>query len=259
MSDTIPSDPDCIEPTALAGLIGRSDCPVLFDVRTGEDVAADPRLVPTAVRIFHDSADLPAVAPGRPVVVICQRGLKLSHGFAARLRWAGTPARVLTGGHAAWVGAGLPLVASGWRDRRWVTRRDPRIDRIACPWLVRRFVDPAAEILYVPAGEVAAVADRFDAIAFDALGAGIDHRGSGCSFDSLLADLGLGSPALARLATIVRAADLGRTGDCAESAGLAFLSQGLRHRYADDAARAAAGLALYDMLYAACQCEEAAA
>jgi len=149
-----------ISPDKLARLIGRPDCPALIDVQIDEDFAADPRLVPGAVRrSFRRVSDWAPELAGRSVVVICQKGLKLSQGVAAWLRHSGIPADSLEGGALGWARAGLPMVPEAKlppRDAQgrtiWVTRSRPKVDRIACPWLIRRFVDPSAGFLFVTPG-----------------------------------------------------------------------------------------------------------
>jgi rhodanese-related sulfurtransferase len=243
-----------IATSALAALIGRPDCPHIVDVRTEADFAADPVLLPCAVRRSHQdianwSADHAAKSA---VVVVCQQGHKLSHGAAAWLRLSGVDAVVLAGGFKAWRAAGAPTVTPVAQAGLWVTRTRPVIDRIACPWLIRRFVDRTAKFLFVPEAEVSGVADRFGALAFDVPGAFWGHRGTGCSFDTLLAEFSLHSPALDRLATIVRAADTHQPEQAPEAAGLLAASQGLARLYAQDLAQLEAGMALYDAFFAAC-------
>jgi chromate transporter len=209
--------PSLITPQQLARRVGLPDAPVLIDVRTAEDAAADPRLLPGSLR--RDHRDVAAWAPGfrgRDVVAVCHKGLKLSEGAAAWLRHEGARAEVLDGGFLAWAAAGLPLVADRHIPARdaagrtvWVTRARPKVDRIACPWLIRRFVDPDAVFLFVAPSEVAAVADRFGATPFDIERVFWSHRGAGCTFDTMLEEFGLSSPALDRLALLVRGADTG--------------------------------------------------
>lgn len=250
----------------LARLIGRPDCPALVDVRTDDDFAADPRLVPGAFRRPHQRVEDWACAlraAGRSAVVICQRGLKLSQGVAAWLRHAGIPAETLEGGAAAWAAAGLPMVPDGKLPPRdghgrtvWVTRSRPKIDRIACPWLIRRFVDPASVFLFVSPSEVPAVAERFGATPFDIEGEDVfwSHRGLLCTFDVMVEELGLGGDeALRHLATIVRAADTARLDLVPEAPGLLAASLGLSRMYADDLAQLEAGMLLYDAFYRWCR------
>lgn len=239
----------------LARLIGLPDAPCLIDVRTDDDFAADPRLVPTALRSHHARVvDLTPLIGTRPVVVLCQRGKKLSEGGAALLRSAGHDAEVLEGGWLAWIAAAQPalpvaLLGADGRPSLWVTRHRPKIDRIACPWLIRRFIDPKARFLYVTPSEVQAVADNFDAIPYDIDGVTYSHRGDFCSFDAFLDDFGLHTPALDRLALVVRGADTDRHDLAPQAAGLLALSVGLSRQFRDDLAQLEAGMVLYDALY----------
>ena len=132
---------------------------------------------------------------------------------------------------------------------KWVTRERPKIDRIACPWLIRRFVDPRAVILFVAPAEVSGVAERHEAAPFDIEDVFFSHRGDLCSFDVMLAELGLSVPALDRLAVIVRAADTARLDLAPEAAGLLAVSLGLSRMYADDLEQLEAGMLVYDALY----------
>ena len=236
----------------LARLIGTPEAPTVVDVRTEEDFAADPRLIPTLLRHSHDLiADLAPALAGHAVVIACQRGRKLSEGAAALLRALGVAAESLDGGTVAWAEAGLPMVPAAAlpATHRWVTRQRPKIDRIACPWLIRRFIDPTAEFLYVAPPEVPAVAERFAATPFDVEGVPISHRAERCSFDALLDDFGLHTEALDRLALVVRAADTDRHDLSPQAAGLLAVSVGLSRQYRDDLAQLEAGMAVYDALY----------
>ena len=133
---------------------------------------------------------------------------------------------------------------------RWVTRERPKIDRIACPWLIRRFIDPRAEFLYVPAAEVRAVAKARQAIPYDVPEVQFSHRGELCSFDAFLADFGMHDPTLAELALIVRGADTGKPQLTPQSPGLLAISLGLSLNYPDDHAMLEQGMVVYDALYA---------
>ena len=130
-----------------------------------------------------------------------------------------------------------------------MTRERPKIDRIACPWLIRRFVDPAALFLFVAPSEVAAVAEQFGGAPFDIEGVFWSHRGEACTFDVMIEELGLASPALLRLATIVRGADTARLDLAPEAPGLLAASLGLSRMYADDLEQLEAGMTLYDAFY----------
>ncbi len=255
-----------ISPDKLARLIGRHDSPVLIDVCTDEDFAGDPRLVPSAVRRSHANVSDWAqefATSGRPAVVICQKGLKLSQGVAAWLRHEGISAHSLEGGAQGWAAAGLPMVPAGQlppldaRGRTvWVTRARPKVDRIACPWLIRRFIDPAAVFLFVNPADVPGVAERFGATPFDIEGDGVvwSHRGELCTFDVMVEafELAVSQP-LQRLAAIVRGADTARPELAPEAAGLLAASLGLSRMYADDLAQLEAGMSLYDAFYRWCR------
>jgi rhodanese-related sulfurtransferase len=241
----------------LIRLIGGPKCPALVDVRSDKDFAGDPRFVPGATRRAHDAlSDWAGELRGRAAVVICQDGLELSGGVAALLRASGVPAEALEHGFAGWKKAALPLVHAGKLPTRtyqgrtlWVTRERPKIDRIACPWLIRRFVDPAAMFMFVAPSEVAGVAKEFGAAPFDIEDVFWSHRGEACTFDVMIEEFGLASPALLRLATIVRAADTARLDLAPEAPGLLAASLGLSRMYADDLEQLEAGLALYDAFY----------
>ena len=253
---TLPA-PTIITVQQLARRIGLPDAPVVIDLRTEEDAGADPRLLPGAIRRSHaDVATWAGEFTGRDVVALCQKGLKLSQGTAAWLRHAGANAESLEGGFEAWRDAGQTLVPpthlpprDGAGRTLWVTRARPKIDRIACPWLIRRFVDPAAVFLFVAPSEVAAVAERFGATPFDIEGVFWSHRGEFCTFDVMLDEFALHTPALDRLALIVRGADTARPDLAPEAAGLLAASLGLSRMHRDDIAQLDAGLALYDAFY----------
>ncbi|RYI03581.1 MAG: sulfurtransferase, partial [Acetobacteraceae bacterium] len=207
--------------------------------------------VPTARRIVHSDIATLTDPPGRAIVV-CTKGRKLSEGAAAWLRTQGWQAEVLDGGTLGWAAAGLPMIplaALPTPGTPWVTRHRPKVDRIACPWLVRRFVDPTARFLFVAPSEVPAVAEHFHAIPFDIEAVTFSHRGDQCTFDALLDDFQLHTEALDRMATVIRAADTARHDLCPQAAGLLALSVGLSRMYRDDLQQLGAGMALYDALY----------
>lgn len=240
-----------ITPAQAFRLIGLPDAPVILDVRIAEDIAAMPRLIPGSRLIPHDQIATLTDPPGRAITV-CTMGKKLSEGAAAWLRSAGWQAESLEGGTLAWEAAGLPmlpLAAVPAPGTPWVTRHRPKIDRIACPWLIRRFIDPDARFLFVAPAEVEAVAERFGAIPFDIDGVPFSHRGERCSFDALLDDFSLHCEALDRMAVVIRAADTDRHELAPQAAGLLALSVGLSRMYRDDLAQLEAGMAMYDALY----------
>ena len=135
---------------------------------------------------------------------------------------------------------------------KWVTRERPKIDRIACPWLVTRFIDKAPEFLYVPAGEVLKVAADTGAIPYDVPNVELGHHGDRCSFDAFIDKYGLHDAALDRLALIVRAADCNAPQLAKEAAGLLAISKGLSLNFADDHEMLRHGMVMYDALYAWC-------
>lgn len=136
---------------------------------------------------------------------------------------------------------------------KWVTRERPKIDRIACPWLVARFIDKDAEFLYVPKDQVMQVSQRTGAIPYDVPGVELGHVGERCSFDAFLEKYRLDDPALARLADIVRAADTGRPERSPQAPGLLAISAGLSENFADDHEMLRHGMVVYDALYAWCR------
>jgi hypothetical protein len=136
---------------------------------------------------------------------------------------------------------------------KWVTRARPKVDRVACPWLIRRFVDPQAEFLYVPADQVTAVAAREGATPFDVPNAELGHHGPECSFDAIVKKYQLTDPALLRLALIVRGADTAAKDLAAESVWLEAVAEGFRLVYHDDHELLEREMPVYDALYAYCQ------
>lgn len=136
---------------------------------------------------------------------------------------------------------------------KWVTRERPKVDRVACPWLIKRFVDPQAEFLFAPADQVMSVAEREGAIPFDVSDAELGHHGAECSFDAILNKYKLTDVALQRLALIVRGADTDQKHLAPESAGLEAIAEGFRLVYQDDREQLDRELPVYDALYAYCQ------
>lgn len=136
---------------------------------------------------------------------------------------------------------------------KWITRERPKIDRIACPWLIARFIDKTPEFIFAPATDVKRLAHELDAIPFDIEGVELSHDGPRCSFDALLAKYGLTDPALGEVAVIVRGADTARLDLAPQSAGLLAISLGLSHNFADDHEQLRHGMVLYDALYAWCK------
>jgi rhodanese-related sulfurtransferase len=243
-----------ISPLELKHWLAAFPPPALLDVRPQPAFEADPQVIPGAVRRLPESVDdwAGTLEPWRPVVVYCVHGLEVGEGVAAALRARGLAATALAGGLEAWRGGGF-ATAPWQRPTRWVTRERPKIDRIACPWLVRRFIDPAAEFFYVPAAEVRAFAAASGATAYDVAGVDYGHAGAECSFDAFIRLHALRDPALAALARIVRGADTSAPQLSDEAAGLLAASRGLSAMFADDATMLRWGMLLYDALYVACR------
>ncbi len=249
--------PNEITVPQLLRLIGTLDCPIIVDISINSDFEDDPYLIPGSFRHPHtDIAGLKDRLGGKPCVVICQKGIKLSQGLAAHLRADGLKAEYLAGGMQGWrdhaaapriPAAALPAPVDG--ATLWVTRHRPKIDRIACPWLIRRFVDPAARFLFVSPAEVSGVAERYNATPFDIEDVFFSHRAERCTFDTMLDEFGLHTDALDRLATVVRAADTNTHDQSPQAAGLLAISVGLSRQYKDDIAQLEAGMAIYDALY----------
>jgi rhodanese-related sulfurtransferase len=250
-----------ISPGDLWSAIGTADAPQLIDVRRREIYDPAPGIVPTAV--WRDFAAVAQWASqldrARPVVLACKAAQELSQAVAAHLRHEGFDARILAGGYAGWREAGLPLVDkpamqrfAAARPSLWVTRRRPKIDRVACPWLIRRFIDPEARILYVDPAYVAAVGRETGAVPFDIEGVELSHEGPRCTFDTMLKLFGLeDEPSLARLALIVRGADTARPDLAPEAAGLHAVSLGLSALAGDDDhGLLRHGFMVYDALFA---------
>ena len=168
----------------LSRLIGLPQTPIIIDVRAQDDFATDPRLIPGAMRYDSEGVTrLAARLERHSVIVVCQQGLQLSQGVSAWLRHQGVAAQTLESGFAAWRADGHLLIPANKvpaRDTQgrtvWVTRARPKIVRIACPWLIRRFIDREAVFLFVAPSEVMAVAKQFQATPFDVRGAFWDDR-----------------------------------------------------------------------------------
>src|SRR5262249_43024384 len=185
-------------------------------------------------------------APQSRIVTACVHGHEVSQDAAAKLRAHGHDATYLIDGIEGWIAAGLPTlrkseVYEGHKPTRWVTRARPKIDRIACPWLIRRFVDPFAAFHYAPASEVLAASEKLHALPFDIPGVDFSHHGEHCSFDAMIDRFSFNDPALHRLADIVRGADTSRLELTAQSAGLYAISLGLGDLIEDDHALLDAG------------------
>ncbi len=263
MGDTPNSiSPNAISARELIARIGTRDCPAIFDVCRAAYCAQAQDVIPTAKWRDHMAAatwgqDLPK---DREVVVYCVHGHNVSQLAASLLRSLGVRSRVLDTGVEGYRAAGGPMLRKDAIPNRsedapshWVTRERPKIDRIACPWFVRRFMDRDARIHYVSADWVGDVAEELGAIPFDIPEVEFSHAGDLCSFDAFLEKSGISDPALARLATIVRGADTGHPELAPQAAGLLAASLGLSAMERDDLAMMEQGFLIYDALYAWCR------
>jgi rhodanese-related sulfurtransferase len=245
-----------ITPAALRQSLATDEPPLVIDVRKKPAFLDAPDLIRGALRrdplrIGDWAGTLPRTAS---VVVYCVHGHEVSQGAAKALQAAGITARYLDGGIERWREEGGEVFAKPCSaSTRWVTRERPKIDRIACPWLVARFVDPEAEFVYVPTPEVRRVAQEKQAVPYDIPDVEFTHAGNLCSFDAFLGYFGLKDPALDELAVIVRGADTGRLDLAPQAAGLAAISLGLSRNFHDDHEMLRHGMVMYDALYRWCK------
>lgn len=248
---------DAISVADLMGAHAHAARPLILDVRRSaafrdadETIAGALRRDPEIVGQWSE-----ALPRGAQVVAYCRHGHEVSQSVTRALIAVGIRARYLQGGIEQWKAQG------GATDRkpkgastRWVTRERPKIDRIACPWLVSRFVDRDAQFLYVPPKEVRDVASAKDAVPYDVPDVYFTHEGNLCSFDAFIRHYGLGAdPALQRLALIVRGADTARLDLAPQAPGLVAISLGLSRIFPDDQRMLEHGRVLYDALYAWCR------
>lgn len=240
----------------LAIALESAQPPLLIDVRRRAAFTSARDMARGALRRDPDTATtwLHSLPSAHSIVVYCVHGHEVSQSVAAALREAGMNARYLEGGlEEGWRAHGALDPKPVGASTRWVTRERPKIDRIACPWLVSRFVDSDAEFLYVPTGDVRKAADTAEAVPYDVPDVAFSHEGALCSFDGFLSHYRLRDPGLARLAGIVRGADTGRLELAPQAAGLLAISLGLSRICTDDHEMLKHGMVLYDALYAWCR------
>jgi rhodanese-related sulfurtransferase len=244
----------------LYARLGTAKAPLLIDVRRGEAFDADTSLIIGAARRLPEDVSewRNALPAGKPIVAYCVHGHEVSQGVASTLRSAGMVAAYLEGGIAGWQERKLPTRRKrDASENKWVTREHPKIDRIACPWLISRFVNPEAEFVYVPAAEVSKVAADIGGTPYDIKGVEFGHVGDRCSFDAIISAYGIADPALDRLATIVRGADTSRPELTPQCEGLLAISYGLSSNFPDDHEMLKHGMVMYDALYTWCRLETA--
>jgi rhodanese-related sulfurtransferase len=241
----------------LRTALGGSEPPIVIDARRQAPFLASSEMIGGALRRDPDRVGTWAksLPEASSVVVYCVHGHEVSQNTASALAQAGIRASYLEGGlEEGWKAAQGPLDRKPVNAAtRWVTRERPKIDRIACPWLVARFVDPEAEFVYVPSSEVLKAARERDAIPYDIPEVHFGHDGPSCSFDAFLKHYRLTDPALKKLATIVRGADTARLDLAPQAPGLHAISLGLSRNYADDHEMLKHGMVMYDALYTWCK------
>jgi rhodanese-related sulfurtransferase len=240
-----------IDAAELGKSLRSSTPPLVIDVRRNERFRESPYLIKGALR--RDPSQIEAwknsLPASRNIVVYCVHGHEVSQNAADTLG-----ARYLAGGIEHWREEGGELAAKP-KDAatRWVTRERPKIDRIACPWLVRRFVDAQAEFLYVPLADVKRTAQEKTATPYDVADVEFTHAGERCSFDAFLEKFHLRDAALDKLALIVRGADTSRLDLAPQAPGLLAISQGLSLNFRDDHEMLEHGMVMHDALYAWCR------
>ena len=256
MSNGITANPALVSVAELQSAILESRPPLVIDVRAHAAFQGATELIGGALwrnpeRVSEWACELPRASR---VVVYCMDGGEFSQGVARALCETGLAAQYLQGGIEDWKAAcGVLDRKPALANTRWITRERPKIDRIACPWLLARFVDPEAEFLYVPTKQVLDAAKACDAVPYDVPDVHFTHEGERCSFDAFLKHFHLKDPALEQLATIVRGADTARLDLAPQASGLAAISLGLSRKYADDHEMLKHGLVIYDALYAWCR------
>jgi rhodanese-related sulfurtransferase len=245
-----------ISPHALYAQFGTAAAPALLDCRGPAEFEAGDSLIVGAVRHAPDAPPhwLKDLRAGREIVVYCTDGGKVSQAEAATLAKTGAGVAYLSHGIAGWRELRLPTRRKfDAPTDKWVTRAKPKIDRIACPWLIRRFIDPYAVFLYVPPPDVISMAAELGAVPYDIQGVEFSHEGERCSFDTILRIFGIADRALDRLATIVRGADTSRHDLTPQCGGLFAISLGLSANFATDHDMLAHGMVMYDALYTWCR------
>jgi rhodanese-related sulfurtransferase len=255
-TDIVNASSTSISASALQVELAGADPPIVMDVRRKQAFREATRVLSGALRRDPDSAGswLKSLPAADAFVVYCAHGGEVSQDVFKLLRERGIAVRYLEGGIEGWSAAGG---ATDGKPRgaatRWVTRERPKIDRIACPWLIARFIDEGAEFLYVPTSEVLHAAEDKTAVPYDIPDVHFSHEGERCSFDAFLMHYRLRDPALSELALIVRGADTAHPELAPQAAGLAAISLGLSRNFVDDHEMLTHGMVMYDALYQWCK------
>ena len=257
--DTAIANPISI--SSLLASYGSAASPLVIDVRRAPAFAADTTMLAGATwrDPFATEEWIKFLPRERNIVVYCVHGHEISKNACAALRQAGLKAEYLEGGIEAWhehggamvkKHASLSVPSAINQPSRWITRERPKIDRIACPWLIRRFIDPMAEFIFVPTTDVLQAATTQGATPYDVPNVQFSHRGEECSFDAFIHDFEINDPLLNELANIVRGADTGVPSLTPQSPGLLAISLGLSALYPNDHEMLEHGMVVYDALYA---------
>ena len=253
--------PSAISVSSLLASLGSASSPFVLDVRRSQAFQADSILLAGATWRDPFATDewIKFLPRQSSIVVYCVHGHEISKNTCVTLRAAGLNAHYLVGGIEAWKESGAPTIRKHSAlsipspinmPSKWITRERPKIDRIACPWLIRRFIDPLAEFFYVPGTQVLAAATAQMATPYDIPDVQFSHRGEECSFDAFIHDFDIDGAALNDLATIVRGADTGKPQLTPQSPGLLAISLGLSALYPNDHELLEYGMVMYDALYA---------
>jgi rhodanese-related sulfurtransferase len=230
--------------------LGTASAPILVDVRRQDAFGNDDRLIIGALHGPPEEVERwrNEFSASRPIIAYCSHGREVSQGVAAALRRAGLDAAYLEGGIGGWKELQLPTRRKrDASENKWVTREHPKIDRIACPWLISRFIKPDAEFIYVPPSEVADVAASVGGTPYDIKGVEFGHVGERCSFDAIVSFYDIHDPAL------VRGADTSRPDLLPQCEGLLAISYGLSANFPDDHEMLKHGMVMYDALYTWCR------
>lgn len=245
---------------SLYAQLALPNSPVILDVRSDAEYLTNPRLVPGARRRDpHEPGQrAPALSRSRAVAIYDADGQHASQTTAQALAALGYQALYVEGGLGSWISAGRGTIQARSDlnvpgGSRWVTRERPKIDRLACPWLIRRFIDPDALFFYTPAQRVRSDAEALGAQPYDITDVTFSHRGPNCSFDAFLAEFDLHDESLDRVADIVRAADTGELAQSQQAPGLLAISLGLSANITDDVLLLEQSMPVYDALYSWCK------
>ena len=245
-----------VSPDELYARLGTAQAPLLIDVRRApafddDDGSSSAARVVCPTTSPAGATTCRPAAPWLRIACMVTRSARASPARCSKAEFEPPISKA-----ASWAGRSAsfrPAASAGPSENKWVTREHPKIDRIACPWLISRFVNPDAEFIYVPASDVAKVAADAGGTPYDIKGVEFGHVGDHCSFDAIVRVYGIDDPALDRLATIVRGADTSRPDLTPQCEGLLAMSYGLSANFPDDHDMLRHGMVMYDALYTWCR------